>query len=248
MIAVASTARVNFLTQKSGAGLSAHHLPSNKPGRSHTINPDMHGIAESNLTQTACAECDLLLAIPDIEEREQAACPRCGHLLTQRPRHGLERVAACAIAGCVFLAISLFYPFLAFSSSGVENVMTLPNAAVSIYEHQGLALSIIMFVAIIGAPLALLGGMIALTLPLISKRPAPWLKATAKLVFSLQSWNMVEVFIIAVIVSLVKISHLATVIIGMSFWSYILFAFCLTAALSGLDRLQVWHAIEVQTV
>jgi paraquat-inducible protein A len=55
---------------------------------------------------------------------------------------------------------------------------------------------------------------------------------------------MVEVFIIGVIVSLVKIGHMAHVILGASFWSYVGFAICFTAALSGLDRLSVWREIE----
>jgi paraquat-inducible protein A len=54
----------------------------------------------------------------------------------------------------------------------------------------------------------------------------------------------VEVFVVGTIVSLVKIAKLATVILGLSFWAYVAFAICLTAALSGLDRLQVWAAIE----
>ena len=55
---------------------------------------------------------------------------------------------------------------------------------------------------------------------------------------------MVEVFIIGVIVSLVKIMKLATVILGISFWAYIVFTLCLVAALSGLDRWRVWGEIE----
>ena len=62
--------------------------------------------------------------------------------------------------------------------------------------------------------------------------------------FSLNNWAMVEVFVVGVIVSLVKIAKLATVVLGLSFWAYIACALCLTAAFSGLDRLQVWQAIE----
>lgn len=198
-------------------------------------------------SQAACPECDLLITVPEIREGERATCPRCGHTITQRPRQGLERAAGFAIAGCVFLVISLVFPFLAFSSSGVENVTTLPAATLSIYRNQSPVLAAVMFVAIIGAPIVLLGGLLALTLPLVLRRPAPWLKGAGKLVFTLNAWSMVEVFIIAVLVSLVKIAHLATVIIGLSFWAYVLFALCLTAALSGLDRLQVWRAIEART-
>jgi paraquat-inducible protein A len=70
------------------------------------------------------------------------------------------------------------------------------------------------------------------------------LPQAAKLMFQLNNWAMVEVFVIGAIVSLVKIAHLATVVLGLSFWAYIIFAICLTAAISGLDRMQVWLAIE----
>ena len=55
---------------------------------------------------------------------------------------------------------------------------------------------------------------------------------------------MVEVFIIAVIVALVKIAAMATVVIGISFWAYAAFTVCFTLAVSNLDRYQCWERIE----
>jgi paraquat-inducible protein A len=55
---------------------------------------------------------------------------------------------------------------------------------------------------------------------------------------------MVEVFIIGVIVSLVKIAAMATVELGISFWAYAGFAICFTLAISSLDRYQCWERIE----
>ena len=200
-----------------------------------------------HMNHTACAECDLLIAVPDIRDGERADCPRCGNVITRRPRQGTERALAFAIAACVFLVISLSFPFLSFSRSGLENVMTLPEAALVIYNEQNHALAAVVFVAIIGAPAALLAVLLALTVPLVLERPAPWLRQAAKLVFKLSDWSMQEVFIIGAIVSLVKIAKLATVVLGFSFWAYIVFTICLTAALSGLDRFQVWQAIEAKT-
>ena len=195
-------------------------------------------------TLTACPECDLLVAVPELGERERADCPRCNHLLTQHPGREFQRSTAFAIAACVFLLISLFYPFMAFSSSGLENVMTLPGAVLSIYQNQSPALSAILLVAIIIAPAILLGTLLALNIPLLLEKPAGWLKPAGKLIFTLNDWSMVQVFLIAVLVSLVKIANLATANMGWSVWSYALFTVCLTAALSGLDRILVWSAIE----
>jgi len=34
------------------------------------------------------------------------------------------------------------------------------------------------------------------------------------------------------------------VILGISFWAYVAFALCFTAALTNLDRFQLWERIE----
>ena len=194
--------------------------------------------------QTACPECDLLITVPHVAEGERAVCPRCDSMITQRPHSGLERALAFSVAAAIFLIISLLYPFLSFSSSGLESVMTLPQASFTIYEERSTALAVIIFITIIGAPALMLIALIALTVPLVLKVRAPWLRGTGKLLTVLTEWNMVEVFIIGVIVSLVKIMKLATVILGISFWAYIVFTLCLVAALSGLDRWRVWGEIE----
>jgi paraquat-inducible protein A len=204
----------------------------------------MSSVTAAVQTHTACEECDLLVAVPDIQEGERALCPRCGHTLTQRPKQGFERALAFAIAGCVFFAMSLAYPFLTLANGGIENVMTLLEASAAIYREQDPILAAIVFVAIIALPIALLVSIIALVTPLLIDKPVSWLPRLAKTMFWLNDWAMVEVFVIGVIVSLVKIAKLATVILGLSFWAYILFAICLTAAISGLDRQQVWDAIE----
>ena len=55
---------------------------------------------------------------------------------------------------------------------------------------------------------------------------------------------MVEVFFIGVLVSLVKVGHMATVVMGLSFWAYAVFSGFFVLSLSGLDRAQCWRRIE----
>lgn len=62
--------------------------------------------------------------------------------------------------------------------------------------------------------------------------------------FILTPWSMVEVFLIGVLVSLIKIAAMAEVILGISFWAYIAFSVCLTATLANIDRHQLWDWLE----
>jgi paraquat-inducible protein A len=122
--------------------------------------------------------------------------------------------------------------------------MTLPNSAVELYRDGYTTLAVLVLGPIIGIPSLMLATLVALLVPLRRGRPAPWLVPAGRFLFFLNPWSMVEVFLIGVLVSLVKIGAMATVVIGISFWAYVGFAVCFTAALSNLDRLQMWREIE----
>ena len=85
---------------------------------------------------------------------------------------------------------------------------------------------------------------LALCIPLYRRRYQPWLAPLAKTIFHAQNWSMVEVFIIGVIVSLVKIAAMATVVLGLSFWAYAAFTICFTVTIANLDRYQCWELLE----
>jgi len=192
----------------------------------------------------ACLECDLLLARPALAEGERASCPRCGHKLTARPRDGFERSLAFALAAAVFLAAACLFPFLSLKAGGIENAITLPQSAIELYRNGRQLVALLVGAFILVIPAVMLVGVMALLVPLVRERNAPWLVPTGRLVFGLSPWSMVEVFVIGVIVSLVKLSSMATVVLGISFWSYAAFSVCLTAALSNLDRMYLWDSIE----
>lgn len=148
------------------------------------------------------------------------------------------------MAGLVFFVMSCSFPFLSFKSKGLESVMTLPQT-ISQLSANGmweLAIVVACFIMIIPAVVLLLAGALGASLDYGWR--TPWSRGAAKLIFLLQNWSMVEVFFIAVLVSLVKIAHMATVVIGISFWAYAAFSICFTLALSNLDTYQTWKRIE----
>ncbi|RLA44850.1 MAG: hypothetical protein DRR06_08710 [Gammaproteobacteria bacterium] len=192
----------------------------------------------------ACPECDLAVDIPTLAEGERAACPRCKHVLSRKPRDGFSRSLAFAVGASVLLAIANFYPFLSLQSAGLGNVMTLPETAFALYNDGLVVLAALVLGFIVIMPIVMLAAIIVLLVPLATEQPANWLKGTGKVIFSLTPWDMVEVFVIGVIVSLIKLAALATVELGIGFWAYAAFGVCFVGAIANLDRFQVWEAIE----
>lgn len=194
--------------------------------------------------QTACEECDLLVRIGDLRGGQRANCPRCGHLLTAYAEDGLSRSLSYALAAAVLLLLANAFPFLQLKAKGLEQVMTLPRTAIELIQDGQATLAVIVLGPIVGIPALMLLTLVALLVPLLRRRAAPWLVPAARLLFLLSPWSMAEVFVIGVLVSLVKIAAMASVVIGISFWAYVGFAICFTASLASLDRLQLWREIE----
>jgi paraquat-inducible protein A len=194
--------------------------------------------------EIACPGCDLLVNVGALKHGESASCPRCSCFLTGYREDANERVLAFASAGLVFLLLANSYSFLSFGASGLESTMTLRQTPGALWENGMPEVAVLVAAFIIVIPAVILILLLALSITLGQGRNHPLLAPIAKVVFLAQNWAMVEVFIIGVIVSLVKIAAMATVTIGASFWAYVAFTICFTVAVTSLDRYQCWERIE----
>ncbi len=192
----------------------------------------------------ACHGCDLLIDVSELADGSIADCPRCGGFLTRFRIDAYERVVASSIASVICLILANSFPFLSFAASGLESVMTLLSTPGSLWKHGMPVFAFLVAAFIIIIPAVVLFLLLAIAVPLAQRKSRWWLQPAAHLLFKMQGWAMVEVFMIGVIVSLVKIMAMATVIIGVSFWAYAAFSILFTFALANLDRYQCWNLIE----
>jgi paraquat-inducible protein A len=192
----------------------------------------------------ACHGCDLLVDVGNLPDGGTAACPRCSHFLTRYRADAITRALAYALAASVFLIIANSFSFLSMAAAGLESSMTLPETALTLYQHGMWDLAILVAAFIVFIPALLLVLVLAICVPVSMGRAAPWLRPAARTLYSIQEWSMVEVFLIGVVVSLVKLASMASVELGLSFWAYTAFSITFTLALSTLDRFQCWQMID----
>lgn len=182
--------------------------------------------------------------VSDLEDGETARCSRCGHFLTRYHADELSRVMAFAVSALILLALACSFPFMEFRASGLESLMTLPQAALELWRNGMPDLAFLVAAFIILIPAAVLILIVILVGALMMQRQYTFLPTLGRLVFTLQSWSMVEVFFIGVLVSLVKLAGMATVVLDISFWAYAAFSIVFALAVSNLDRFQCWRRIE----
>lgn len=199
------------------------------------------------MNQLTCPDCDLIVEFSPLRAKQRAFCPRCGHLLTHRGFRALERSTAFALAGLLFLVLANIYPFLSFSVSGQEQVMTLLQSSQELYRNGSKILAFFVLAFIIVIPALIIFSLLLVLIPIILKRrPVIGQQLWARFIFTLGPWSMVEVFILGVLASLTKIASMATIVLGLSFWAYVAFTLCFLISLSALDRYQFWRTILPQ--
>ncbi len=205
----------------------------------------MSHVADQHLLSVACPSCDLIYDLSDLKNGDRASCSRCGHLLTVYRTDELQRVIAYSSSALIMLILSCSFPFLSFKASGLESVITLPQTVYKLWLNNMPDLAVLVGAFIVGIPLLVLMIILWMTVLLMKRKGHPLLSLMGRIVFTLQAWSMVEVFFIGVLVSLVKIAKMATVVMGISFWSYGAFFILFTMTVASLDRYQCWRRIEV---
>ena len=199
---------------------------------------------QMNAQDCVCHECDLLVAVPPLHEGEQALCPRCDHVLVHMANNPRQGPLVFVLSSIIMLACANLLPFLAINAKGMMNSMSLFQAASVLFSEDYRILAVVVFLCMQLLPLSclLLTGYLYLGLHL--KRGAPPLGAmVCRWLFLLLPWSMVEVFLVGVLVSLIKIASLADVSIGYGFWCFCAFCLMYLKCMLYLDRNWLWTKI-----
>ncbi len=198
-----------------------------------------------SIRQLVCPDCDVVLEVEPLQEGEKAICPRCAFALMTHERNSIHRTAALAFAAAVLFLVSNCFPFMTLRAGFRESEMMLWQSASGLdtegYPYLGFAVAIFILVA----PTLLIGGLLYLLLPLLSERRLPGAARLCRWVLAARRWNMIEVFLLGALVSLLKLGKLAELTLGASFWSFVGLIICLTAALASIHPRELWTRLEL---
>ncbi|MFM2476498.1 PqiA/YebS family transporter subunit [Celerinatantimonas sp. MCCC 1A17872] len=187
-----------------------------------------------------CPCCGWVNPLPKLKAEQSASCGRCGHTLARNHEYWPQRMLALSVAClCMFLA-SLSFPLIGFSAKGVVQTITLTDLVTVLFHQQYLALATIGLLLLIVLPLSFLISLGYLSSGWVFKRPWPFTKWAAHWCTVVQPWLMVDVFLIALLVSLIKLHSLAYIELGSSFWAYCVFAVLFVKLLALFDNHLLW--------
>ena len=192
----------------------------------------------------ACHECDLIHRVKPLPKKGIANCIRCGSVLYRHKPNSIERTLALSLAGLVLFVLANSFPFLALKMESQLHQTNLITGIKVLYTQGMQGLAIVVLLTTILAPLAQLLGMLYLLLPLRHNRIPPQFASIFRFVRGLQPWSMMEVFMLGILVSVVKLAKMAQIVPGVAIFSFFALIVVLAAATVSLDPHEVWHRWE----
>ncbi len=199
----------------------------------------------------SCHDCGLLQQISHMPEDGTAKCCRCDATLRKRqrikPAKNIEHTLALVITALVLFTIANIFPIVQVKVEGHEMATTLFACVKYLVTNEMALLGGLVFLTSIGAPLIQLTGLLYILLPVHFKRIPPYAPQIYRLVRIISSWSMLEVLMLGILVSIVKLSAMATVIPSIALWTFGLLIFFIAAILNDLDSEMLWEQVSSST-
>jgi len=192
----------------------------------------------------ACHDCDLLQREIFLNPGCTATCRRCGAVLYRNATDSINRTLAYTVAASILFVIANLFPILSIEMGGDRAGITLYGAVLSLWDQGFQAVSVVVLLTTIIMPAIQLSSMAFLLVPLeFDQVPFRYTLYVRTLQY-VQPWSMVEVFLLGVLVSLVKLTHNFKVIPGVALWSFAMLTLLIAAVASSFSARDVWARLD----
>lgn len=192
----------------------------------------------------ACETCGLVQRVEPLPKSVAAECFRCGAFLgVRRGSASLHATAALSLAALILYVPANIYPILHMELYGVESDSTIWDGVVSLAQHNEWVVAVIVFLASMVIPLLKLTGLFFLVVSsmLQKGRWRRWRTGLYKFIDAVGPWAMLDVFLLAVLVALVKLGQLATVVPGPGLFAFAGVVVFTMLASSAFDPKLIWE-------
>ena len=192
----------------------------------------------------ACHECDLLQRDIPLNPGCTASCRRCGAVLYRNATDSIDRTLAYTLAAAILFLVANLFPIFSIEVQGDRSAITLFGAVLSLWDQDMRSISLLVFVTAMLVPALELFSLSYLLLPLRLGVTPPRYTLFMRTLQFIEPWGMVEVFMLGVLVSLVKLTNSFRVIPGAALWSFGLLTLLLAAAAASFSARDVWEKLD----
>lgn len=198
----------------------------------------------TDTTLVACHECDTLHHLPALRPGRTLRCSTCNAVLLNYPKGGLDRPIALYLAAAILFIFANVFPFLTLDIEGREEMTTLIGASTALYRAGMGELAVVVLITSVLGPALVIASCLYVLLSVRLRLQLPGLRSILSWVSHLEPWGMLDVFMLGVLVSFVKLAGMATIHIGLSLYAFVGLIFFSAAATAALEPQLLWHKID----
>jgi paraquat-inducible protein A len=195
-------------------------------------------------SMVSCDTCGLVQAVEPLAPGMVAECTRCGSFLTaRRSTSSLHVTAALSLAALVLYVPANVYPIMKMYLHGAYSESTVWDGIKILMDHHEWAVAIIVFMASMVIPLVKLAGLFSLV---VTSRMG-WGRRLRgrthlyKFIDAIGPWAMLDVFLLAVLVALVKLQGWAEILPGTGLFAFTAMVVLTMLASAAFDPKLIWQ-------
>ncbi len=193
-----------------------------------------------------CHICHLLCRAPVTDDHGAGICPRCGERLHYRKPNSVSRTWALLLAAFIFYIPANVLPIMHTTSMGKTQSDTILSGVIYFIQTGMWPIAMVIFVASVFVPLLKL---VILTYLLVSVyKKSQWRPRDRTRLYRITEavgrWSMVDIYVVAILVALVKLQALATVEAGTGALYFAAVVVITMFAAMSFDPRLIWDSIE----
>ena len=186
----------------------------------------------------ACTRCG------QVQDSHVSGCPRCHATLHSRAPNSMQKVWAWLIAGIILYIPANVYPMLLTNTLVEKSESTIMGGVVELVHYQSYGIAVIVFVASIIIPV---GKFLAITYLALSVQRHSTLNMHQRhrlfdAVEFIGRWSMIDVFVVAILSSLVQLDSVASINPGIAAISFALSVVFTMLSAQSFDPRLIWDA------
>ncbi len=172
-------------------------------------------------------------------------CGRCGQRLISRDRKSLSRVWAWWSVGLMAYVPANLYPMLVTRTLFGTQENTIVGGAVDLALHGAWAVAFVILFASVAIPIGKFAAIAYLALAVQRGWRGPALRRMQlyELVEFIGRWSMIDVFVVAILASLVQLSVVATINPGPAALAFALSVIFTMLAARSFDSRTIWDSL-----
>jgi len=201
-------------------------------------------LSPPNAGVTVCPDCSLILQTIVPLPHQVAVCPRCAQQLYRHRRNTVQKALVLSLTGLFLYMPANVLPLLSFSVLGFNTHSSIVQACLSLFQHQQYVLGITVVLTTLVFPLLVLAGLLLISLGLSRQWQAPWMPRFFRFYHHLSEWAMIDVFLVGVLITMIKMSHMAALSLNAGFFCFVGLVVTTLAAQAVTDHQHFWALMD----